>query len=62
MFQSVLGNFWFPKLFVSSLFTEGYAVYGETNYTNGGRGRDPYTDMLLRESNQADDVPALERW
>lgn len=48
--QSVSGKFWFPKLFVPLLFTEGYAVYNETYYTDGGRGRDPYTDMFLRES------------
>lgn len=59
--QSVLGKIWFPKAIVSSLFTEGYAVYNETYYTNGGRARDPYTDMLLRESFLADDVPTLDQ-
>ncbi len=59
--QSVFGKLWFPKALNSRLFLEGYAVYNETHYSNGGRGRDPYTEMFLRESFLADDVPSLRR-
>jgi Tol biopolymer transport system component len=59
--QKTIGRFWFPKLLTSSLFPEGFATYNETYYTNGGRGRDPYTDMVLREAFLENKMPSIDQ-
>ena len=45
----VFGDLILPNSTWPSWMLEGYAVYMETRYTKGGRGRSQYWDMLLRE-------------
>ncbi|MBI2374481.1 MAG: PD40 domain-containing protein [Deltaproteobacteria bacterium] len=40
-------------------FTEGLAVYLETEFTNSGRNRSPYVDMVLRARLLGDGWPSL---
>ena len=40
---------------------EGLATWEETRQTNGGRGRTPYVEMILRTAALEDDWPALGR-
>lgn len=42
-----------PNSFWSRWMAEGVAVYIETLYGNGGRGRSPYWDMVLRSAVEA---------
>lgn len=44
----IIGRLYFPNMFAPTWVPEGYATYNETKHTNGGRGRDPYADMILR--------------
>ena len=40
---------------------EGLATFEETGHTNGGRGRTPVVDMILRTAALEDDIPPLGR-
>lgn len=44
----LLGRLIVPNAVLPRWMTEGIAVYAETRFTAGGRGRSTYTDMLLR--------------
>jgi len=46
--RSVFGRLYFPGGFGPQWLTEGLATYFETELTAGGRGRDPYHDMIVR--------------
>lgn len=46
----VFGRSYFPNMFLPVFLIEGLAVTDETTYSHGGRGRDPYYAMVLREA------------
>ena len=58
--RMVLGRLITPNAVLPRWLTEGYAVYLETRFTTGGRGRSPYADMLLRVAALERKVPAID--
>ena len=56
----VLGRLIVPNAVLPRWLTEGYAVYLETRFTTGGRGRSTYADMLLRVAALEGEVPPID--
>jgi Tol biopolymer transport system component len=48
--RNVVGRLILPGGVLPRWMTEGFAVYTETRFTAGGRGRSTYADMLMRTS------------
>ena len=46
--RNVVGRLIVPGGVLPNWLTEGFAVYAETRFTSGGRGRSTYADMLMR--------------
>lgn len=59
--QYVFGRFYFPNLFQPIWMIEGLAVYEETEQTEGGRGRSPGSEMIIRMALLEDRFPRLSQ-
>jgi Tol biopolymer transport system component len=57
--QMVLGRIYFPNLFEPIWMIEGLATYEETEQTNGGRGRSPGAEMVIRTAALENAFPSL---
>jgi Tol biopolymer transport system component len=57
--QKVLGRIYFPNLFEPVWMIEGLATYEETEQTNGGRGRSPGAEMVIRTAALENAFPTL---
>jgi hypothetical protein len=57
--QKVLGRIYFPNLFQPVWMIEGLATYEETEQTNGGRGRSPGSEMVIRTAVLENAFPTL---
>lgn len=59
LLRTIFGRLYFPNLFQPSWLIEGLASYEETLFSDGGRGRAIYTEMLLRTAILAGRFPTL---
>ena len=57
--QKILGRIYFPNLFQPVWMIEGLATYEETEQTNGGRGRSPGAEMVIRAAALENAFPTL---
>ena len=57
--QKVLGRIYFPNLFQPVWMIEGLATFEETEQTNGGRGRSPGAEMVIRTAVLENAFPTL---
>jgi len=58
-FQTLFGRYYFPNELQPIWLIEGLAVYEETELTQGGRGRSPGSDMILRMAVLDERFPTL---
>jgi Tol biopolymer transport system component len=61
LIRRVFGRLYFPNLFQPLFLVEGLATYEETRHTAGGRGRAPFTDMVLRTSLLENRFPSVDQ-
>ena len=57
----VLGRLIVPNAVMPRWLTEGFAVYTETRFTTGGRGRSTYADMLMRVGALEGTLPRIDQ-
>jgi len=58
--RNVVGRLIVPGGVLPRWMTEGFAVYTETRFTSGGRGRSTYADMLMRSAALERDWPQID--
>jgi WD40 repeat protein len=56
-----VGRLYSPNMFSPDWMVEGLATYLETELTRGGRGIDPYSDMVLRMAFLENHLPHLDQ-
>ncbi|MFQ5901855.1 MAG: TolB family protein, partial [Thermodesulfobacteriota bacterium] len=50
-----------PNVLLPTWWLEGVATWAETEYTNSGRGRSTFTEMILRMAVEEDNIPTMDK-
>ena len=61
LFRMIFGRVIFPNGIEPMFMTEGMAVYFETKYSEGGRGKDPRWQMMMRMDVLEDNIKSIDQ-